>query len=176
MRCPLSFPCPKGYSHSVRRFAPLCLTSQLDGSAGRMRTFTCFARKVRPRGRQKPSGTPVGVPLGFGLPERIRTFDLQSRSLTRYPAVPRADIQFFEGESFRIRTFDPPPSHSRLARKSQICLRYSLLWAVSLRKNNPPGSFCFATLTESSLSRYPAVPRADIRFRSPFLGNIDIIP
>ncbi len=28
----------------------------------------------------------------FGLPERIRTADLQSRSLTRYPAVPRADI------------------------------------------------------------------------------------
>ena len=28
----------------------------------------------------------------FGLPERIRTFDLQSRSLTRYPAVPRVDI------------------------------------------------------------------------------------
>ena len=28
-----------------------------------------------------------------GLPERIRTFDLQSRSLTRYPAVPRVDIQ-----------------------------------------------------------------------------------
>ena len=27
----------------------------------------------------------------FGLPERIRTFGLQSRSLTRYPAVPRAD-------------------------------------------------------------------------------------
>ncbi len=29
----------------------------------------------------------------FGLPERIRTFDLQSRSLTRYPAEPRADIK-----------------------------------------------------------------------------------
>ncbi len=28
----------------------------------------------------------------FGLPERIRTVDLQSRSLTRYPAVPRVDI------------------------------------------------------------------------------------
>ncbi len=28
----------------------------------------------------------------FGLPERIRTVDLQSRSLTRYPAVPRADV------------------------------------------------------------------------------------
>ncbi len=29
----------------------------------------------------------------FGLPERIRTVDLQSRSLTRYPAVPRVDIR-----------------------------------------------------------------------------------
>ena len=28
----------------------------------------------------------------YGLPERIRTFDLQSRSLTRYPAEPRADM------------------------------------------------------------------------------------
>ncbi len=27
----------------------------------------------------------------FGLPDRIRTCDLQSRSLTRYPAVPRVD-------------------------------------------------------------------------------------
>ena len=30
--------------------------------------------------------------LSVGLPERIRTFDLQSRSLTRYPAVPRVGI------------------------------------------------------------------------------------
>ena len=28
----------------------------------------------------------------FGLPERIRTVDLQSRSLTRYPAVPRVEM------------------------------------------------------------------------------------
>ena len=28
----------------------------------------------------------------FGLPERIRTAGLQSRSLTRYPAVPRVDV------------------------------------------------------------------------------------
>ena len=31
----------------------------------------------------------------FGLPERIRTFDLQSRSLTRYPAVPRVDMKLY---------------------------------------------------------------------------------
>ena len=28
----------------------------------------------------------------FGLPDRIRTCDLESRSLTRYPAVPRVDL------------------------------------------------------------------------------------
>ena len=27
----------------------------------------------------------------FGLPDRIRTCDLKSRSLARYPAVPQAD-------------------------------------------------------------------------------------
>ena len=31
-----------------------------------------------------------------GLPARIRTADLQSRSLTRYPAVPQVDIKFLE--------------------------------------------------------------------------------
>ena len=30
----------------------------------------------------------------FGLPDRIRTCGLQSRSLTRYPAVPRVDFSF----------------------------------------------------------------------------------
>ena len=32
----------------------------------------------------------------LGLPARIRTADLQSRSLTRYPAVPQVDIKFSE--------------------------------------------------------------------------------
>ena len=36
---------------------------------------------------------PTSGALWFGLPERIRTFDLQSRSLTRYPAVPRVDMK-----------------------------------------------------------------------------------
>ncbi len=31
--------------------------------------------------------------LFSGLPDRIRTCDLQSRSLTRYPAVPRAEVE-----------------------------------------------------------------------------------
>ena len=38
----------------------------------------------------------------FGLPERIRTFDLQSRSLTRYPAVPRVEKDCLRR---KIRTF-----------------------------------------------------------------------
>ena len=44
----------------------------------------CMSKETR-RGR-----CPLRV--SFGLPERIRTFGLQSRSLTRYPAVPRAEI------------------------------------------------------------------------------------
>ena len=38
--------------------------------------------------------TPTSGVFLFGLPERIRTFDLQSRSLTRYPAVPRVGISY----------------------------------------------------------------------------------
>ena len=32
--------------------------------------------------------------MGFGMPDRIRTCDLWSRSPTRYPAAPRAHIKF----------------------------------------------------------------------------------
>ena len=46
--------------------------------------------------------TPLCEVLFFGLPERIRTFDLQSRSLTRYPAVPRV-----VSESTRIIPYFP---------------------------------------------------------------------
>ena len=42
-------------------------------------------------GQQK---SPAMQGFSVGLPERIRTFDLQSRSLTRYPAVPRVDMKF----------------------------------------------------------------------------------
>ena len=38
---------------------------------------------------------PVWGAFLFGLPERIRTFDLQSRSLTRYPAVPRVGMKLY---------------------------------------------------------------------------------
>ena len=36
---------------------------------------------------------PKKVLSRFGLPDRIRTYGLQSRSLTRYPAVPRVEIK-----------------------------------------------------------------------------------
>ena len=36
-----------------------------------------------------------------GLPDRIRTCDLQSRSLTRYPAVPRVDTHCIVAQFFR---------------------------------------------------------------------------
>ena len=49
-------------------------------------TFLCTASS---KTNQKRGTSP---PLLIGLPERIRTVDLQSRSLTRYPAVPRVDV------------------------------------------------------------------------------------
>ncbi len=39
--------------------------------------------------------TPTRGVFSIGLPERIRTFDLQSRSLTRYPAVPRVGMKLY---------------------------------------------------------------------------------
>ena len=42
----------------------------------------------------KPTKRPRYAGPFVGLPERIRTFDLQSRSLTRYPAVPRVGMKF----------------------------------------------------------------------------------
>ena len=49
-------------------------------------TFLCT---ISSKANQKRGTSPL---FWFGLPERIRTVDLQSRSLTRYPAVPRVDI------------------------------------------------------------------------------------
>ena len=48
--------------------------------------------------------------FSVGLPERIRTADLQSRSLTRYPAVPRVEILNLRNGKTNLR---PVPSHSR---------------------------------------------------------------
>ena len=47
------------------------------------------------RARENKQEVSVRIPLVyFGLPDRIRTCDLKSRSLARYPAVPRADTIF----------------------------------------------------------------------------------
>ena len=61
--------------------------------------FTCEAYfTFRASGTLSSKNAPLSADKSaffVGLPERIRTFDLQSRSLTRYPAVPRVDIFFF---------------------------------------------------------------------------------
>ena len=45
-----------------------------------------------PIGKADTKGARSVPPFVSGLPDRIRTDDLQSRSLTRYPAEPRVDI------------------------------------------------------------------------------------
>ena len=73
-------------AHAVRgQEAPPCI-GRSGGSHG-------ASTKVSPS-RISKEKTPQKWGLFLGLPERIRTFDLQSRSLTRYPAVPRVDIKF----------------------------------------------------------------------------------
>ena len=52
---------------------------------------------------------------GVGLPDRIRTYGLESRSLARYPAVPRVDI------------FPPPIHYTTFSSLSQgICPIFAL--------------------------------------------------
>ncbi len=46
----------------------------------------------------REKGARKGRPFTYGLPDRIRTCDLESRSLTRYPAVPRAESRREGGE------------------------------------------------------------------------------
>ena len=41
--------------------------------------------------------------VAFGLPDRIRTDDLQSRSLTRYPAEPRVDYSLCDKENEKLQ-------------------------------------------------------------------------
>ncbi len=61
--------------------------SRPDGAA----MLLAFWRRTgkAPRGSHRLKKHLLMQVLFCGLPERIRTFDLQSRSLTRYPAVPR---------------------------------------------------------------------------------------
>ena len=84
----------KGYS-PLAKIPTLAVGSQATAA---LRGETEPSRFVWQTARLFPTGRPQKkAPFGAffcGLPERIRTFDLQSRSLTRYPAVPRVEICF----------------------------------------------------------------------------------
>ena len=69
--------------------------------------------------------------LCFGLPERIWTFDLQSRSLTRYPAVPRAEIEpcILYHNSFWISTKKEKNSEKSF-QKSTLPQDLGLHWSI----------------------------------------------
>ena len=53
-------------------------------------------------GRQKATDR-ARRSVAFGLPDRIRTDDLQSRSLTRYPAEPRVDYSLCDKENEKLQ-------------------------------------------------------------------------
>ena len=77
-------------------------------------------------GKQKQNLCPIDKSSAFvGLPERIRTFDLQSRSLTRYPAVPRADIKFWKVNPFGFE----PSIHRR--RRAVPATTKDYFWALA---------------------------------------------
>ena len=70
---------------------PIGYARKLADTEG-MRTY--ISRYARDRSNlriSKTKSTTQGDAFRFGLPDRIRTYGLQSRSLTRYPAVPRVD-------------------------------------------------------------------------------------
>ena len=70
---------------------PIGYARKLADTEG-MRTY--ISRYARDRSKlriSKTKSTTQGDAFRFGLPDRIRTYGLQSRSLTRYPAVPRVD-------------------------------------------------------------------------------------
>ncbi len=71
----------------------------------------------------------------FGLPDRIRTYGLQSRSLTRYPAVPRVDIFYFNINNifcqlffaFKIQLFNLLKFKPRLISRHGLSLKHSCI-------------------------------------------------
>ena len=78
-----------------------------------LRRFSCpFGASQTESPRHKGGG------FLFGLPERIRTFDLQSRSLTRYPAVPRVDVKVAAGGPEGDRTLDLCVANAALSQLS----------------------------------------------------------
>ena len=89
-------------------FSPCRLQASLTRSTAKMRTY------VSPFGRdrsnyvisEKEKKHREGAFFLFGLPDRIRTYGLESRSLARYPAVPRVGIKlkvcFLFGKASRV--------------------------------------------------------------------------
>jgi len=79
----------------------------------------------------------------------------------------------------RLNQRCPPPSHSRTARKAQLCFRFSLLWAEKLRKNSPPGCFFevspWSRSVGSGQSKKPRVhilPFQKIKSRTRPIGHV----
>ncbi len=94
-----------------------------------------------------------------GLPERIRTFDLQSRSLTRYPAVPRVDIKLWDPlGSSNLR------HHRRIVvvRRRRLPPSTPCFGRFRFAQNNPQGYFVACYLQSRSLARNTSVPRVDM--------------
>ena len=81
--------CPTGFT---TRFAP-CMASLLPIRLRKLAFLEAHPRTYGSHPADIPEGTPYGVPSG--MPDRIRTCDLQSRSLTLYPAELRAHIHLF---------------------------------------------------------------------------------
>ena len=78
-------------SASDAMFAPMCRQAHIiRRSRHHSAKPTSFAA-----GKHHSKNAPLSVDKSaffVGLPDRIRTCDLKSRSLARYPAVPRADV------------------------------------------------------------------------------------
>ena len=78
-----------------RRLKSICGGGGTDSNLCQAKLGVTVLCTVRARQKHRDG---ICHPDVFGLPERIRTVDLQSRSLTRYPAVPRVDILLFVSE------------------------------------------------------------------------------
>ncbi len=75
---------------------------------------------------QSKKGHHEGAPFCFGLPDRIRTYDLKSRSLARYPAVPRVDVA--QQRSAIIAQFSQNVNRFFcFSQKFELCLILSLI-------------------------------------------------
>ena len=103
--------------------------------------------------------TSQGGGFFIGLPERIRTFDLQSRSLTRYPAVPRVDMKLWDlcgSSNLRL--------HRRIVvvRRRRLPPSTPCFGRFRFAQNNPQGYFVARYLQSRGSTRNTLVPRVDL--------------